>query len=747
MPRDLAGKIIADLRAKRLPQMVDWIDPGLLVRIGIRDVISGTIGQYADQRLMQAASDKVESELELVQRYDYSNLTPEDPDKRVKLDADGAVWVDYIADLGDGFEATFAMASLMAPETLQVRASGSDETRLTLQAGQILVMGGDQAYPQATAEEYEKRLINPYNWAFRTNEPQRKLFAIPGNHDWYDGLGAFTSLFTAARSRISGGLGQQIGGWRSVQHRSYFALKLPYDWWIWGPDIQLEGNLDDPQRDYFDIIADYTKPGDKIILCLAEPSWLHENYDNLHEINLMARKRGAKVCAVLAGDWHHYSRYANDELGVALVTCGGGGAFAHATHQLRKTIELQWAVGSIDEHRDDSGRPNEASGDAPGFAVPPEKVSSAAYATQAAQGAGFYPRPRSLSAGVPAGVAAASASDQDQRYRKFKAKFAKRKPQRISKRAVRRKAFVCEAKAIYPSRAKSRMLSLKNLLLPFHNRSFALFVGAIYFLYAWVFQTSAPEIDKALLQMPQIDPSADATQKAASALNMLSTAFWATIAPARVVEAATNNPVFFFMLIGLWGGLIYYVDLGKGFLNTLGKIALGSAHFFAHLATLLVVNLFAFLPGFVLAGLPVLIVSSLGVSGSYADLAKNLSFLLTYSAVSILLGGLLGAFVMGVYWTVTSSLFAMHCGDAFGALGIPHYKNFLRMKFEPDQLTIYPVAIDKVPGRKGWRAARGTEGGSNNAVIVPDVPLDPHLIEPPIVVRAQDLPMNLQRVE
>ncbi len=34
--------------------MVDWFDPALLARIGVRDIISGTIGQYADQRLMQA---------------------------------------------------------------------------------------------------------------------------------------------------------------------------------------------------------------------------------------------------------------------------------------------------------------------------------------------------------------------------------------------------------------------------------------------------------------------------------------------------------------------------------------------------------------------------------------------------------------------------------------------------------------------------------------------------------------------
>lgn len=708
MSKVTGEKILADLRAGRLPQMVDWFDPALLVRIGIRDLISGTIGQYADQRLMQAASDRVSSEQELALRYDYSDPNTPNPDKRIELDANGAAWVDYISDLGDGFEATYAMASLMAPEALTVRSATVEQPDLLLNAGRVLVMGGDQAYPQATAEEYEARLINPYSWAFTTRDPKRKLFAIPGNHDWYDGLAAFTSLFTAARSRISDGLGRQIGGWRSMQHRSYFAIKLPYDWWIWGPDIQLEGNLDDPQRDYFDIVSDFTKPGDKIILCLAEPSWLHDNYDNLHEINLMARKRGAKVCAVFAGDWHHYSHYSNDELGVPLITCGGGGAFAHATHQLKQTIDLEWAVGSSDE----------------GTAAEPvaHSLSSTAVADQ------VLVEPRT--------------SD---RYQRFRAKFDTRKRSPLRKKSVRRKTFACAAKTIYPSKNKSRVLCLKNLLLPFHNRSFALFVGFVYFLYAWVFQSSAPEIDKKLIEaVPAAAAGGQGAEALKSSLQAFAALFWSAIAPERVVNAATANPAFFFMLLGLWGGLVYYVDLGKGLLNSLGKITLGTLHFLAHLKTLLVVNLLALGPSVLLTVIPTMLA---GVSAKEHDLIVGLGFMAMFSIVSVLIGGFIGALIMGLYWTLTSTLFSMHCGDAFGALGIKDYKSFLRLKFEPDMLTIYPIAIDRVPGRKGWRVPAEGEGGSNRAQIVPKKPFDPYLLEDPIIVRSQDVPISLQRVD
>src|SRR5262249_56578640 len=75
---------------------------------------------------------------------------------------------------------------------------------------------------------------------------------------------------------------------------------------------------------------------------------------------------------------------------------------------------------------------------------------------------------------------------------------------------------------------------------------------------------------------------------------------------------------------------------------------------------------------------------------------------LAFAAGSIAIGGLIGAFIFGCYWVITSVLFAMH-PDAFSALAIKDYKNFLRMKFERDKLTIYPIALDRVPGRREWR--------------------------------------------
>lgn len=782
--------IIDRLIRGKLPQMVDWFDPGLLAKVGVRAVISATLGSYTDQRLIQAATD-IASEAELKARYDYSETGR--PADRMPTDAEGGVWVDYIADLGDGFEATYAMAYLLAADQLKVRGEAQP-----LPAGKLLIMGGDQVYPDATKQEYHTRLRDPYDWAFSTEKPQRKLFAIPGNHDWYDGLSAFSALFCSARDRISGGVGTQIGGWRCHQHRSYFAIKLPYDWWIWGPDIQLADNLDDCQRDYFDLIAEQTGPGHKIILCLAEPSWLHKNYDNLHEISMLARKNGAKICAVVAGDWHHYSRYHSEKLGIEFITCGGGGAFAHATHGLRNSIHLSWATPTGDTRRS-----------SPADTLEFDRLEKSVIEpggidfTQSPDGAVVQ------DGGAPAEEPKPISDIDVMPARRLRA---------LRKEDIASKPYECQATAIYPPKWKSRLLCLKNLFLPFRNRRFAVMVGVIYFVFAWAWSSSDPRQSPVMQKLAEdvaIEAEAarvnyesikteiktldaklrelEAAQGAAAntaaeyivmvdrlarvkgreepakqtfddlevrskaldggrkivlneSIRQLEstpdqTATWrlrnmiafylqyspleGVLNPTALLAACEQGPFFAFMLLGLWVGLVWYVEASATVLGSAKKFVFGTAHFAAHLMALLAINWIA-------TGVSVPMASLLQhhIAAPWPDVVRvSWNFLAT-----LILGGLIGGFVMGLYWTITSTLFNMHTGDAFGALGIRHYKSFLRLRLEPDRATIYPIALDHVPGRFGWRARldQGEARPSHNPQILPSDALAPRLIEEPI---------------
>ena len=58
----------------------------------------------------------------------------------------------------------------------------------------------DIIYPAGDVLDYEDKLFRPYQ---RLPGP---IYAVPGNHDWYDGLTGFLRMFAQ---------GRWIGGWRS----------------------------------------------------------------------------------------------------------------------------------------------------------------------------------------------------------------------------------------------------------------------------------------------------------------------------------------------------------------------------------------------------------------------------------------------------------------------------------------------------------------------------------------------------
>jgi hypothetical protein len=302
-------------------RMVCWYDPRVLARTGVRSIISATIGRQADRRLLDAlAAPKVEPS-------DFS------------VDAEGRpreeLWLDFVADMGDGWDSTYAVAQAVARPTLTLR----DETGATheTRGGELLIFGGDEVYPSASLHEYEERTLRPWAAALRGQRPPPHLFAIPGNHDWYDGLVSFMRLFCQ---------GRRPAGLQTHQRRSYFAVKLPHGWWLIGTDMQLESDLDEPQVRYFQELAREMGEKDRIILCLAEPAWLVAQLrpparDYL-ENNLDFLQRevfGRKASVFLTGDIHHYRRHANEE-GRQKIIAGGGGAFLHPTHVPRKERAL-----------------------------------------------------------------------------------------------------------------------------------------------------------------------------------------------------------------------------------------------------------------------------------------------------------------------------------------------------------------------------------------------------------------------
>jgi 3',5'-cyclic AMP phosphodiesterase CpdA len=333
--------------------MTGWYNPVMLVQTGIRVAVSTVFGQFADRREAMAAANAIEPQ-PINESFIYRTANPGDP-----------FWFDFLADTGDGWDSTFAMAQLLTAS--EIGPAGAER----LPRGRVLLIGGDLVYPTASPEAYDERFLGPFDEAFEQAPEAAKrdmpdLYAIPGNHDWYDGLSAFFDIFCRRRIASKGTIaierpGRVVAGRQTKQSRSYFAIRLPDNWWVWGTDSQLKGFIDQPQIDYFQHVARHWMPKEaKVILLVGQPSWAYvdpahperefESFSYLERLPGIAReplteeeeKQGVDPASkplknhqlklVLTGDSHHYSRYVEGDL--HYITCGGGGAFLHPTHQL-----------------------------------------------------------------------------------------------------------------------------------------------------------------------------------------------------------------------------------------------------------------------------------------------------------------------------------------------------------------------------------------------------------------------------
>jgi hypothetical protein len=294
----------------RPQKAVRWLAPRVLITTGAQSLVAGIFGSYADKRELQGSLP--------AQVYDH---------------ADGdELWLDFVADLGDGFDATYSIASLLAAPSLDLDGPKP--------RGRLLIMGGDQAYPAASTSVYEDRSKGVYRAAMPVPPADPPtLFALPGNHDWYDGLTSFLRVFAQRRP---------FGGWNTEQTRSYFAVRLPHNWWLYAIDTQFDDYVDAPQLEYFRDASAELQPGDAVILCTSTPAWVEagcggrsKGYDTIEFFQReVIRPRGATVRVMLTGDKHHYVRYAERDGTGQKITSGLGGAYLASTDRLPPVLDL-----------------------------------------------------------------------------------------------------------------------------------------------------------------------------------------------------------------------------------------------------------------------------------------------------------------------------------------------------------------------------------------------------------------------
>ena len=327
---ELQNTAVGAVRRARRPEngmpAVRWLSVRQLRRTAADVVQASIFARFADKREAMATTPR-----------EFYRLSPPGASGR-------DVWVDYVSDTGDGFDATFATACCLAGPPGLIVATGADDPAPVRFGGRpaqadLLVLGGDEVYPVASALAYEERLNEVLRTAanlaeIRQNPP---VVALPGNHDWYDGLAAFRRNFceswvmrghpdeppsTPQTTAVPPpGQRDDVGGWGAFQSRSYFAVQLSARWWLWGLDSQLDAPIDAEQLAYFHDARRLLGDAD-VILCTASPSWLEAAgpkvyaaladtplYTLLWFIERVLGPDRDRIRLVLTGDQHHYARY------------------------------------------------------------------------------------------------------------------------------------------------------------------------------------------------------------------------------------------------------------------------------------------------------------------------------------------------------------------------------------------------------------------------------------------------------
>lgn len=297
----------------------------------------------------------------------------------------GELWWDYVADIGDAGVAMYTVAYALQAELAVPGLDHLDAPTAALgrplaigplgapgavlPRGQFVFVGGDTAYHVADIETLTERVQIPFAKARRDlvrvqdPGPPRRLYAIPGNHDYYAQLVGFNRMFRhGVTGEDQGGPGGRrpplgIPGLARAQEASYVAIQLPWGWRLLGLDIDTW--LDARQEWYFRSLP----RADRLIVCTPSPPVAYgavvadlAHQDAVRRIGLPPAWDGTPLpdgaCRLdLSGDFHHYARYTPGvppeptaeslDIGLgrsevdarparyAAVVSGGGGAFHH----------------------------------------------------------------------------------------------------------------------------------------------------------------------------------------------------------------------------------------------------------------------------------------------------------------------------------------------------------------------------------------------------------------------------------
>ncbi|GAA4189638.1 metallophosphoesterase [Streptosporangium oxazolinicum] len=279
-----------------------------------------------------------------------------DPSFRIPMDVGPQFSFLVLGDTGEGDASQYAVV----PGMLKV---GEDTA--------FAVVASDVIYPTGSGNEYEDKFFRPYQ------DYRAPIYAIPGNHDWYDGLGGFMRVFCDAPALAAESEGFKLSPsglrgllWRKpekidearlararerrarpeqrvVQPAPYWAMETP-GLLIVGVDTGIRGEIDREQADWLRTVSRDPRPK---VLITGKPIYTRNEYKPSKlagggTIDDIVTDPAHNYVAAIGGDVHNYQRFpvkVGDRT-IQYLVAGGSGAFMHATHTIPRVT-----VGGVDE--------------------------------------------------------------------------------------------------------------------------------------------------------------------------------------------------------------------------------------------------------------------------------------------------------------------------------------------------------------------------------------------------------------
>ncbi|MGH4014656.1 MAG: metallophosphoesterase family protein [Pseudonocardiaceae bacterium] len=257
-----------------------------------------------------------------------------------------------IGDTGEGDNSQYAVAHTLA-----------DQSR----SADLAVVCSDVIYPAGDHADYGPKFHHPYR------NVQVPIYALPGNHDWYDGLHGLMHHFCKLDDPgyvpefgrgVMAHLARKL--WRKpqqpefdptpraddsttterpspdpLQPAPYFAIDAGPVRFV-GIDTGIKGNMDAEQYQWLQRVSLEVPERPKILLT-GKPIYVDNKYHpggvagTAQTVDDVVKDPRAHYVMAIGGDIHNYQRYPvqmGDGRTVQYIVSGGGGAFMHATHRI-----------------------------------------------------------------------------------------------------------------------------------------------------------------------------------------------------------------------------------------------------------------------------------------------------------------------------------------------------------------------------------------------------------------------------